>query len=135
VSATFNEPKYMNLMDHPHPYGIVIGGNDLGTENQSYIYCSAYGNGTFIVRGMGPGAVRGQRAQAGTERGDQQGGRQGSARQAGHRGDGDSRQDRVRDQRHGGRQLSQGRRRGRGQVEVNRRRLRHPLRAQTPKRP
>jgi len=54
VSATFNEPKYMNLMDHPHPYGIVIGGNDLGTENQSYIYCSPYGNGTFIVRGMGP---------------------------------------------------------------------------------
>jgi hypothetical protein len=54
VSATFNEPKYMNLMDHPHPYGIVIGGNDLGTETQSYLYCSAYGNGTFIVRGMGP---------------------------------------------------------------------------------
>ena len=55
VSATFNEPKYMNLMDHPHPYGIMIAGNDLGTETQSYIYCSAYGNGTFIVRGMGPG--------------------------------------------------------------------------------
>lgn len=54
VSATFDEPKYMNLMDHPHPYGIMIGGNDLGTETQSYIYCSAYGNGTFIVRGMGP---------------------------------------------------------------------------------
>ncbi len=54
VSATFDEPKYMNLMDHPHPYGIMIGGNDLGTDNQSYIYCSAYGNGTFIVRGMGP---------------------------------------------------------------------------------
>ena len=54
VSATFNEPKYMNLMDHPHPYGIMIGGNDLGTDTQSYIYCSAYGNGTFIVRGMGP---------------------------------------------------------------------------------
>lgn len=54
VSATFNEDKYMALMDHPHPYGIMIAGNDLGTENQSYIYCSAYGNGTFIVRGMGP---------------------------------------------------------------------------------
>jgi hypothetical protein len=54
VSATFNEAKYMDLMDHPHPYGIMIAGNDLGTENQSYIYCSAYGNGTFIVRGMGP---------------------------------------------------------------------------------
>jgi len=54
VSATFNEPAYMNLMDHPHPYGIVIGGNDLGTDAQSYIYCAAYGNGTFILRGMGP---------------------------------------------------------------------------------
>ena len=54
VSATFDEAKYMELMDHPHPYGIMIAGNDLGTPNQSYIYCSAYGNGTFIVRGMGP---------------------------------------------------------------------------------
>ena len=54
VSATFSEPKYMNLMDHPHPYGIMIGGNDLGTDTQSYLYCSTYGNGTFIVRGMGP---------------------------------------------------------------------------------
>ena len=54
VSATFNEANYMGLMDHPHPYGIVIGGNDLGTDTQSFIYCSAYGNGTFIVRGMGP---------------------------------------------------------------------------------
>ena len=54
VSATFTEPKYMNLNDHPHPYGIMIAGNDLGTEQQSYLYCSAYGNGTFIVRGFGP---------------------------------------------------------------------------------
>jgi len=54
VSATFLEPKYMNLNDHPHPYGIMIAGNDLGTENQSYLYCAAYGNGTFIVRGFGP---------------------------------------------------------------------------------
>src|SRR5262252_5625096 len=54
VSATFYEPKFMNLNDHPHPYGIVIAGNDLGTDQQSYLYCAAYGNGTFIVRGMGP---------------------------------------------------------------------------------
>ena len=26
----------------------------MGTENQSYLYCAAYGNGNFIVRGMGP---------------------------------------------------------------------------------
>src|SRR5436305_568294 len=54
VSATFREPKYMNLNDHPHPYGIIIAGNDLGTDDQSYLYCAAYGNGTFIVRGFGP---------------------------------------------------------------------------------
>jgi hypothetical protein len=54
VTATFTEPKYMNLNTHPHPYGIVIAGNDLGTDQQSYLYCAAYGNGNFIVRGFGP---------------------------------------------------------------------------------
>jgi hypothetical protein len=54
VKATFTEPKYMSLMSHPHPYGIFIGGNDLGTNKESLLYCSAYGNGTFIVRGFGP---------------------------------------------------------------------------------
>ncbi|HET9637326.1 MAG TPA: hypothetical protein VFP26_15465 [Gemmatimonadaceae bacterium] len=54
VKATFTEPHYMNLNDHPHPYGLFIGGNDMGTPNQSYLYCAAYGNGNFIVRGFGP---------------------------------------------------------------------------------
>jgi hypothetical protein len=54
VSATFTEPKYMNLNTHPHPYGIFIAGNDLDTTDQSYLYCEAYGNGNFIVRGFGP---------------------------------------------------------------------------------
>ena len=54
VKATFREPKFMALNNHPHPYGIVIGGNDLGTDKESYLYCAAYGNGTFIVRGFGP---------------------------------------------------------------------------------
>jgi hypothetical protein len=54
VKATFKEPKYMNLNNHPHPYGVMIAGNDLGTEQQSYLYCAAYGNGNFIVRGFGP---------------------------------------------------------------------------------
>ena len=54
VKATFTEPKYMNLNDHPHPYGIVVAGNDMGTASQSYLYCAAYGNGNFIVRGFGP---------------------------------------------------------------------------------
>jgi len=55
VKATFTEPKYMNINNHPHPYGLVIAGNDLGTDQQSYLYCAAYGNGNFIVRGFGPG--------------------------------------------------------------------------------
>jgi hypothetical protein len=54
VKATFKESKYMSLNDHPHPYGIVIAGNDLGTAQQSLLYCAAYGNGNFIVRGFGP---------------------------------------------------------------------------------
>jgi len=54
VKATFTEAKYMSINDHPHPYGIVIGGNDLGTATQSYLYCAAYGSGKFIVRGFGP---------------------------------------------------------------------------------
>jgi hypothetical protein len=58
VKATFTEPKYMNVNNHPHPYGIVIGGNDLGTAEQSYLYCAAYGDGTFIVRGFGPAAFQ-----------------------------------------------------------------------------
>ena len=58
VSATFTEPKFMNLNTHPHPYGIVIAGNGLGTADQSYVYCAAYGNGNFIVRGFGPDAFQ-----------------------------------------------------------------------------
>lgn len=66
VRATFREPEYMGLNSHPHPYGIVIAGNDMGTEQQSYLYCAAYGNGNFIVRGFGPAAfaLNGNRGEA-----------------------------------------------------------------------
>ena len=66
VKAMFNEPKYMNLNTHPHPYGIVIAGADLGSDNESYLYCAAYGNGTFIVRGFGPAPfqMNGRRGEA-----------------------------------------------------------------------
>lgn len=56
IKATFREPEFMNLNNHAHPYGIVIAGNDLGTDQQSYLYCAAYGDGRFIVRGFGPEA-------------------------------------------------------------------------------
>ncbi|MEO7996019.1 MAG: hypothetical protein ABI852_01175 [Gemmatimonadaceae bacterium] len=65
VKATFNEAHYMNLNTHPHPYGIVIGGNEMGTDNASFLYCTAYGNGTFIVRGFGPAAFKATPGNAG----------------------------------------------------------------------
>ncbi|HEY4355595.1 MAG TPA: hypothetical protein VGN16_07610 [Acidobacteriaceae bacterium] len=66
VSATFTEPKYMNRNTHPHPYGIVIAGNDMGTAEETDLYCAAYGNGNFIVRGFGPTAfqMNGRRGEA-----------------------------------------------------------------------
>jgi hypothetical protein len=54
VKATFTEAEYMNRNNHPHPYGVFIGGSDMGTDTQRYLYCAAYGSGTFIVRGFGP---------------------------------------------------------------------------------
>ena len=53
VKATFTEADFQGLNSHPHPYGIVIAGNDLGTAKQSYLYCAAYGDGRFILRGFG----------------------------------------------------------------------------------
>lgn len=58
VSATFTEPKFMSLNDHAHPYGVFIAGNDMGTDQQTYLYCAAYGDGNFIVRGFGPNAFQ-----------------------------------------------------------------------------
>jgi hypothetical protein len=46
----------MSSNDHPHPYGIFIGGNKLDTDQATLLYCAPYGNGSFIVRGFGPTA-------------------------------------------------------------------------------
>ena len=54
VKATFLEPKFMALNSHPHSYGIFIGGNGLGTDQMSLVYCVAYGDGEVLVRGFGP---------------------------------------------------------------------------------
>jgi hypothetical protein len=110
VTATFREPKYMSLNNHPHPYGIVIAGNDMGTDQQSYLYCAAYGSGTFIVRGFGPepfqvNGARPKRTMRSTRR------RAGPAGHAGDRRLRARRQGRLLDQRHGRRQLRQVRRR------------------------
>ena len=35
---------------HPHSYGVFIGGSDLDTADQSFVYCIAYANGTYAVK-------------------------------------------------------------------------------------
>src|SRR5256884_3744479 len=51
VKATFTEPKYMNLNDHPHPYGVFIGGEDPGEDHHNLLYCAPRARGGRIVRG------------------------------------------------------------------------------------
>jgi hypothetical protein len=50
VSATITEPKFQSSMDHPHPYGVFIGGNDLDGASATALYCAVYGDGRVIVR-------------------------------------------------------------------------------------
>ena len=57
VKATFLEPKFMELNSHAHSYGIFIGGNNLGTDRMSLVYCVAYGDGNALVRGFGGPSV------------------------------------------------------------------------------
>jgi hypothetical protein len=54
VKATFREPKFMELNSHPHSYGIFIGGNAMGTDQMTLLYCVTYGDGQVMVRGFGP---------------------------------------------------------------------------------
>ena len=130
VKATFTEPKYMNLNTHPHPYGIFIGGNDMGTDQQSYLYCAAYGNGNFIVRGFGPAPF-------------QMNGRRGEANAAVHKAAGQGepvtqeiavsvKGDKVECSINGTVVASYNKADlvGARQAEVHRRRVRHPLRPQ-----
>jgi hypothetical protein len=54
VKATFREPRFMELNSHPHSYGLFIGGNNMGTDRMSLVYCVAYGDGNLLIRGFGP---------------------------------------------------------------------------------
>jgi hypothetical protein len=57
VKATFREPRFMELNSHAHSYGIFIGGNDMGTDQMTLVYCVAYGDGNALVRGFSGPAV------------------------------------------------------------------------------
>jgi hypothetical protein len=55
VKGTFKEAK--PSAGHPHPYGVFIGGTKLDSETPSLLYCVAYSDGTFLVRGFSGGKV------------------------------------------------------------------------------
>jgi len=48
VKATFREPK--QSYSHPHPFGVFIGGNKLDSDQQTFVYCVAYRDGTYVIR-------------------------------------------------------------------------------------
>ncbi len=48
VKATFTEAK--QTYNHPHPFGVFIGGADLDSGAPTALYCAAYRNGNYIVR-------------------------------------------------------------------------------------
>jgi hypothetical protein len=59
VKATFMETNHLKHSNHPHPYGVFIGGANLNTEKANLLYCAAYGNGSFIFRGFAPDGTNG----------------------------------------------------------------------------
>lgn len=48
VRATFKEAK--QTFNHPHPFGVFIGGSKLDTEQPTLLYCVAYRDGTYTIR-------------------------------------------------------------------------------------
>jgi len=57
VKATFDEAK--QPYNHPHPYGVFIGGKGLDGDQPQALYCAAYRNGNYIVRGFSGGKAFG----------------------------------------------------------------------------
>lgn len=48
VMATFKEHKMAS--SHPHSFGIFIGGADLQSDNETLMYCIAYGTGKYSIK-------------------------------------------------------------------------------------
>ena len=48
VKATFKE--HAMAANHPHSYGMFIGGADLESDTETLLYCIVYGNGRFSVK-------------------------------------------------------------------------------------
>jgi hypothetical protein len=53
VRATFTEPK--QTYNHAHPFGVFIAGSQLDSDQPNALYCAAYRNGNYLVRGFSGG--------------------------------------------------------------------------------
>lgn len=53
VKATFTEAK--QTYNHPHPFGVFIGGSELDSDAPNALYCIAYRNGNYVIRGFNSG--------------------------------------------------------------------------------
>ena len=42
------EPK--QTINHPHPFGVFVGGQNLDSETPTFVYCVAYRDGMYTVR-------------------------------------------------------------------------------------
>src|SRR5258706_9144432 len=57
IKATFLEPKFMELNNHPHSYGIFIGGSTTGTDTKSRVFFAAGGGRAPVLLGFPPAGV------------------------------------------------------------------------------
>lgn len=48
VMATFKEHKMAS--DHPHSYGMFIGGKDLESDTETLMYCIVYATGEYAIK-------------------------------------------------------------------------------------
>ena len=128
VKATFREPKFMDLNSHPHSYGIFIGGNAMGTDQMTLLYCVTYGDGQVMVRGFGPSVFTLLREQ--TKCCCPQGASGRAAGLAGHHVARERRTCRMLRQRHRRRRLRQTADCRLRQTSIHGRRVRHSLHAQ-----
>lgn len=51
--ATFTEAK--QTYNHAHPFGVFIAGSQLDGDGLNALYCAAYRNGNYLVRGFSSG--------------------------------------------------------------------------------
>ena len=130
VKATFTRTEVHEPEQSPAPVRDLIAGNDLGTPQQSYLYCAAYGNGNFIVRGFGPAPfqMNGRRGEANAAVNKAAGPGEPVTQEIAVSVKGDKVECSINGTVVGSYDKADARRRR--QAEVHRRHLRHPLRAQ-----